>query len=167
MKVAEILSKAQAMGVRLRLDGDIVKIAGPTKSVASIKPEIAAHKPAIVSYLRAAANEPGERNDCPVSADGGAFMPWCAPVTPAQVAAWQAELLELIEEIADSECWSRAALDEVLIRAIRGPLSDLRPNLGYFRERVVEIDAERRARQLIASRTWRAGKDFDNRRGAQ
>ena len=98
---------------------------------------------------------------------GGAFLPWCAPISPAQVAAWQAELLELIEKVADSECWSHAALDEVVTRAVRGPLSDLRPNLGYFRERIAEIEAERRARQLIASRTWRAGKDFDDRRGTQ
>jgi TubC N-terminal docking domain len=165
MNLAEILCTAQAMGVRLRLDGDRVKIAGPIQAVASLKPEIAAHKPEIVSYLLAAANDPGESDSFPVSPDGGAFMPWCAPVTPSQVTTWQAELLELIEEVADSECWSPGALNDVLIRAIRGPLSDLRPNLGYFRQRVADIEAERRAKRLVASRTWSAGKDLDDRRG--
>jgi len=46
MNVDRILNKAQAMGVRLRLDGDRVKMVGPAAAIASIKPELAAYKPA-------------------------------------------------------------------------------------------------------------------------
>lgn len=163
MKVADILSKAHALGVRLRLDGEIVKIAGSVKAVAAIKPDIAAHKPEIVLYLRSAANDPVDV--CfPVSRDGGAFMPWCAPVAPGQVREWMAELVELIEEIANAENWLPAHLDNVLARAVNGPLSDLLPNLHHFRATVAEIDAECEARHLVHLHTWRAGKDFDNRR---
>jgi hypothetical protein len=132
--------------VRLRLDGEIVKIAGSVKAVAAIKPDIAAHKPEIVLYLRSAANDPVDA--CfPLSRAGGAFLPWYAPVSPSQVREWMAELVELIEEIADTENWPTAHLDNVLASAMNGPLSDLLPNLHHFRARVAKIDAEWAARR--------------------
>jgi TubC N-terminal docking domain len=76
MSVAQILSKAQTMGVRLRLDGDRVKIAGPASAVATIKPEIAAHKPEIVAHLCAAANDAADCTGALRSRDGGLYLPW-------------------------------------------------------------------------------------------
>jgi hypothetical protein len=47
----------------------------------------------------------------------------------------------LIEEQAAREWWDTQRLNYVLSRAVRGPLSDLLPNLHYFRERVLHTDA--------------------------
>jgi hypothetical protein len=53
----------------------------------------------------------------------------------------RAELVALIEEQAAREWWDTPRLNYVLSRAVRGPLSDLLPNLHYFRERVLHTDA--------------------------
>ena len=55
-----ILDMARSMGVRLRLEGDRVKVIGPAQSVALIKSDLAANKPVIVAHLRAAANDPAD-----------------------------------------------------------------------------------------------------------
>lgn len=57
MNATVIVNKAKAMGVRLSLNGDKVKLRGPTHAVAAIKPEVAAHKPEIVAHLRAALSD--------------------------------------------------------------------------------------------------------------
>ncbi|MGF6792399.1 hypothetical protein [Paraburkholderia sp. 35.1] len=75
----------------------------------------------------------------------------------------RAELAELIEDMADAEDWPASYRDEVLARAMRGPLHDLLPNLHYFRERVAEFSAECEARALLRRRAWRANEDLSKR----
>ncbi|WP_429497445.1 hypothetical protein ACQUFY_16795 [Robbsia andropogonis] len=70
---------------------------------------------------------------------GASFMPWCAPVSPAQFRTWRGELVEMIEELAALQGWRRDHLDDVLTRAINGPVSDLRPNWRYFRDELHAI----------------------------
>lgn len=42
----------------------------------------------------------------------------------------------MVEALADLEAWPEEHLvDDVLSRAIRGPLANLLPNLAHFRER--------------------------------
>ncbi|MGF6792400.1 hypothetical protein [Paraburkholderia sp. 35.1] len=53
MSVAEILCRARELGVRLRVEGDRVKMKGPPEALAELKPEIAAEKEEVMSFLRA------------------------------------------------------------------------------------------------------------------
>ncbi|TCK44518.1 hypothetical protein B0G84_2891 [Paraburkholderia sp. BL8N3] len=97
MNVDRILNKAQAMGVRLRLDGDRMKMVGPAAAIASIKPELAAYKPAVVARLRAASGSASNCFGALIAADGGAYLPWGAYLSAADVREMRAELVELIE----------------------------------------------------------------------
>lgn len=84
------------------------------------------NKQAILDHLR---------EGFPTDLESGApFMPWCAPISAAQFETWRAQLVQMIEELAELRGWLRADLDEVLTRAINGPASDLRPNWHHFSE---------------------------------
>ncbi|WP_124606446.1 hypothetical protein [Burkholderia sp. Bp9142] len=74
------------------------------------------------------------------------------------------ELVELIEGLADCEGWSHARRDEVLGRAIRGPLSDLLSNLAHFRDRVIVVAAEYQASEALVDDARRAGANLVNRK---
>jgi hypothetical protein len=166
MSVAQLLDRAAAMGVTLRLEGDAVKVGGPRAAREVIRPELAAHKPEIVAHLRAASNDavPADCVGALRSRDGGLYLPWGVPIPADQVREMQAELLGLIETLADYEGWPKDARDEVLTRATRGPLADLMPNLHHFRERVSEARTEYEARRLTHSRAWAAtGRALANR----
>ncbi|WP_235012433.1 TubC N-terminal docking domain-related protein [Caballeronia catudaia] len=151
-----MLSKAQALGVRLRVEGDRVKMRGPAAALAAIKPEIAENKEEIMAILNAAGG-------ALIDPDGGAYLPWGPYLSSADVVRMRAELAEAIEDLADWEDWIPAYRDEILSRAMRGPLSDLLPNLAYFGERVRELNAEAEARFLMRRRSWRAGDELTNR----
>ncbi|MGF6634285.1 hypothetical protein OKW38_002969 [Paraburkholderia sp. MM5496-R1] len=99
----------------------------------------------------------------PVDPDGGAHLPWGPHLSPDDMFGMRAELAELIEDMADAEDWPASYRDEVLARAMRGPLHDLLPNLHYFRERVAEFSAECEARALLRRRAWRANEDLSKR----
>ncbi|SAL75780.1 hypothetical protein AWB74_04874 [Caballeronia arvi] len=43
---------------------------------------------------------------------------------------FRAELVEIIERLADVERWAEGHRNDVLARAIRGPLADLLPSFG-------------------------------------
>jgi hypothetical protein len=137
MNAPEIVGKAKAMGVRLALNGDRVKMRGPAEAVVAIKPEITAQKGEIIAYLRTLESETVP-TDC-VSAlrdpDGGLYLPWGAYLSPDDVNRMRIELVKLIETVADAEEWEDRFRDDVLTRAIRGPLADLLPNLAHFRAR--------------------------------
>ena len=47
----------------------------------------------------------------------------------------------MIEDLAVRERWDAQRLNDVLSRAVRGPLCDLLPNLHYLRERTSHTDA--------------------------
>ncbi|CAE6747380.1 hypothetical protein [Paraburkholderia domus] len=163
MSIAQILTKAQTMGVRLRIDGDRVKIAGPAPAVASIKPEIAAHKPEIMAHLRAAANDAADYSGALHSLDGGLYLPWGPYLSPDDVRRMRGKLVAMIEQLADMEHWDAGRRDDVLTRAIRGPLADLMPNIHRFNARLSEARAEAESRAALDRRTWH-GEGFDDRR---
>ncbi|MFL9952800.1 hypothetical protein PQR65_05235 [Paraburkholderia nemoris] len=139
MSIAQILSKAQLLGVRLSVDGDIVKMKGPAGAIATIKPEIAAHKPEILAYLR----------------DVAEFWPWAPYLGAADVERFRTELVGMIEGLADLERWPVEHRDDVLARAVRGPLADLLPNLAHFRDRLATAQAEAAAQAATTRRAWR------------
>ncbi|MFL9907351.1 hypothetical protein [Paraburkholderia sp. RL17-337-BIB-A] len=89
------------------------------------------------------------------SADGGLYLPWGPCLSPGDVKRMRGELVALIEELADLEQWDSGRRDDVLTRAIRGPLADLMPNLHHFNERLSEARAEAAARDAMDRRTWR------------
>jgi hypothetical protein len=51
-------------------------------------------------------------------------------------AADRVELVDVSEHLADMDGWLQGHLDDVSSRAVRGPLSDLMPNLAYCRKRL-------------------------------
>ncbi|MGM3273726.1 hypothetical protein [Ralstonia sp. 24A2] len=152
MSVAQILSKAKAMGVRLSLNGDGVKLRGPADSIAALKPELAARKPEIVAYLRRAATDVADPSGYPVA--DGPFMPWCPPMSPEGVAGLHADLRATIGKVADIEGWPDNYRAHLLGLVARQPVSSLADDLAYFRERLGAIEAVARVadigRQAVA-----------------
>lgn len=155
---AQILSKADALGVRLFLRGDAVRMVGPESARDAIRPEVIAHKPEIIAYLQHAANDVADVTGLPVA--DGPFMPYLPPITAAQVRAWQAELDAAIVKLAALESWPAAELEHVLYRVERQPLSTLLPDLHWFRERTSAAQAEQQA----IGKAW-SGEGFEDRRG--
>ncbi|CAE6700462.1 hypothetical protein R69927_03270 [Paraburkholderia domus] len=176
MSAADIVERAAALGVVLRLEDERIGIEGPARGVATIKPELAARKPEVMAYLLeqrqdvktpAAGNPPaGEAaNDPPaapdgfagalVDPDGGAYLPWGPYLSPADVQRMRGVLFDMIDELCRFEGWSDERRHDTMTRALRGPLSDLWPNIEYFGGKVRECRAEAEARALLAARSWR------------
>lgn len=147
MSVASLLSKAQAMGVRLILNGDGVKLRGPADSIAALKPELAAHKPEIVAHLRRSANDATDLSRYPVA--DGTFMPWCASMSPERVAGLLADLRATIGSVADIEGWTDERRAHLLGLVARQPVSTLADDLAYFGERLAELAAVRKASTVL------------------
>ncbi|WP_167309919.1 hypothetical protein [Ralstonia mannitolilytica] len=104
MSVASLLSKAQAMGVRLILNGDGVKLRGPADSIMALKPELAAHKLEIVAHLRRAANDATDLSRYPMA--DGPYTPYVVPMSAQRVASLLADLRTAIGAVADIERWT-------------------------------------------------------------
>ncbi|WP_206953354.1 hypothetical protein [Trinickia acidisoli] len=99
------------------------------------------------SKNREAANDPASiPADCIgalQSADGGLYLPWGPYLSPDDARRMRAELVGMIEALADLECWPWAYRDEVLTAAVRGPLSALMPDLHHFTGRLTAARAVR------------------------
>lgn len=87
--------------------------------------------------------------------EGGLYLPWGPHLPPDDVCTMRAELIAIIEVLSALECWASAYRDDVLTRAIRGPLADLLPNISYFRERLEAARAATSARAALKMRSWR------------
>lgn len=167
MSAIETLRKAESLGVRFSLNGEKVRLLGKASAVDEIGAEVAANKPEILAYLRAAVND---AENVPASCigslrdpDGGPYLPWAPYLSPDDVQQKRTELLDAIDRIAALECWPETHRNDVLERAIRGPLIDLLPNLAHFRERLTAARAEAQAREMLECYTWRM-EGFDDRR---
>lgn len=77
----------------------------------------------------------------------GPYFPWCAPVTPDQLHQWQRELAAAIVALAALEGWPDDMTGRIRFRVARQPVSTLLPDLHWFRERIEEAKAARRAMQ--------------------
>lgn len=64
------------------------------------------------------------------------YLPWGPRLSSADVMRMRSDLVGMIEQLSDMEGWPKEHRNDVLTRAIRGPLSDLMPNLAYFRGRL-------------------------------
>ncbi len=71
---------------------------------------------------------------------GGVYLPWGPYFSKDQVIAMRAELVTLIDQLGAREQWDTQRLTNVHSRAARGPLSDMLPNLHYFRARAAGKD---------------------------
>ncbi|MGI0505473.1 hypothetical protein ABY44_20640 [Burkholderia sp. ZZQ-2] len=155
--VAQILGKAESLGVRLRLDGEIVRMNGPKDARDAIRADVIAHKPEIVAHLRAVADDTEPiLADCDGALrdpDGGLYLPWGPCLSAGDVHRMRAELIAMVEALSELECWASAHREDVLTRVIRGPLADLLPNIAYFRERLEAAHAEAAARAVLDRRT--------------
>jgi hypothetical protein len=99
------------------------------------------------------------------ASDGGLYLPWGPCLSLDDVHRMRADLVGMIEALADLETWDAGRRDDVLTRAIRGPLADLPPNLAHFQERLTEARAERAARELADRRSWRCTDEALRNRG--
>ena len=131
MNAERVVSKALAMGVRLTLSGEVVKLRGPAESIAAIKPELAAYKSEVVDYLRRTTDVADELQSYPVA--DGPFMPYMVPLSPERVAGLVADLRSTIAAVADIEGWSEKHRAYVLGLVARQPISTLTDDLAYFR----------------------------------
>ncbi|MDH6150488.1 MULTISPECIES: hypothetical protein [Paraburkholderia] len=180
MNAAQIVERATAMRVRLWIEDGRISMEGPARAVATIKPEIAAHKPEILAYLHGGAHAqttPGPAVSAPPGADVadecagalidpdcGAYLPWGPYLAADNVRRLRAELFAMIDELAHAEGWTRERYADTMGRAANGPLSDLLPNIAYFRAQVIECRAQAETRALPAARSWRL-QGLDDRRG--
>lgn len=159
MSAAQILREAHSLGVRLRLEGNVVKLRGPAKAIASIKPVIAGHKAEIMAYLRAvgddAASLPADCAGALHDPGGGWYLPWGPYLTAADVRRMRADLAGTIDALAALEGWPRGYHDAIMSRALNAPLSALAPDLAYFRERLDDAREDAAMRAAMAARTWR------------
>ncbi|WP_052319429.1 hypothetical protein [Burkholderia sp. A9] len=89
------------------------------------------------------------------SSDGGLYLPWGPYLDPESVERMRGELIAMIEQLSDLEDWPSGTRDDVLTRAIRGPLADLLPNVAHFAERLTTARAGVEARNLLDRRVWR------------
>jgi hypothetical protein len=95
--------------------------------------------------------------------EGGLYLPWGPYLLPGDVRRMRAELVELIEALAALERWPLSTFDDVISRAMRGPLVDLLPNLAHFRECLEVARAEAAALRALELHTTRPG-EFEDRR---
>ncbi|RDK01624.1 hypothetical protein [Paraburkholderia lacunae] len=146
MNVTTLVNEAKAAGVRLYLKDGKVKLRGPVEAMKAVKPKLAPHKAEILAYLRDAESN-GVR--------AGEFWPWAPYLGSDDVRRMRAELVAMIETLADMERWPADHRDDVLSRAIRGPLADLMPNMHHFNERLTAARAEAATRAALEQRTWR------------
>ena len=92
-------------------------------------------------------------------------VPWGPSLSADDVRRMRAELVGMIETLADMENWDEGRRDDVLTRAIRGPLADLLPNLAHFNERLAAARADAEARRIADARAYRVTDDVLRRRG--
>ncbi|MBB5420799.1 TubC N-terminal docking domain-related protein [Paraburkholderia atlantica] len=143
MNMSALIEEAKAAGVRVYLRDGKVKLRGSDEAMAAIRARLAPHKAEILAYLQSAEKQAAE------------FWPWAPYLTAADVERFRAELVAMVERLADLEQWPDEHRDDVLARAIRGPLADLLPNLHHFNDRLTEATAEAAARDAVDKRTWR------------
>ncbi|MBB5409471.1 hypothetical protein HDG34_003413 [Paraburkholderia sp. HC6.4b] len=171
MNAADIVERAAAMCVRLWIEGERISMEGPSRAVATIKPEIAAHKPEILAYLHGGARaeitlapavsappSADVADDCAgalIAPNGGAYLPWGPYLAAYNVRRLRGELFAMVDEVARAERWTHERYADTMRRAANGPLADLLPNIEYFHAKMIECRADIEARALLEARSWR------------
>ncbi|CAG4925694.1 TubC N-terminal docking domain-related protein [Paraburkholderia saeva] len=143
MNIQNLIHDANSAGVRVYLRDGKVKMRGSDEAMEAIRARLAPHKAEILAYLQSAEQQASE------------FWPWAPYLTAVDVERFRTELVGMIERLADMEQWPEEHRDDVLTRAIRGPLADLLPNLHHFNQRLTEATAEAAARDAVDKRAWR------------
>ena len=133
----------------LSLNGDRLHYEGPEKATDRMLPAMNAHRDDLLECVRAVSDTLID----PVS--GAPYLPWGPFLGTGGVQHFRAELVEIIERLADMERWPEEHRNDVLARAIRGPLADLLPNLRHFKERHADLKAQEAVREKIRARSWR------------
>lgn len=147
MNASEIVIRAKASGIHLWVDGPRLKYQGPTAAVDEIRPVLAAHKSEIVDYLQRVANEAADLARYPVA--DGPYTPYAVPMSPERVASLLADLRTTIGKVADIEGWTDERRTHLLGLVARQPVSTLADDLAYFRERLAELEAARKASTVL------------------
>lgn len=127
MNALDLWHECRRRSLRLSLNGDKVRYAGPEESIATMLPAMRASRDALLECVSLVSGLPIE---------DGPFMPYMPPATPGQVRQWQAELDACIVALAALEQWPDQVLEGVLFLVERQPISTLQPDLYHFRERL-------------------------------
>ncbi|MDP9153943.1 MAG: hypothetical protein M3O74_06815 [Pseudomonadota bacterium] len=106
---------------------------GKPHVVQQLLPQMKANRDALLACVAAL--------DGTLSADGP-YLPWGPFLNPERLKQWQCDLFEVVDELAKLERWSDDHYDVVIEAIERQPISTLRPDLAYFRERLDKARAE-------------------------
>jgi hypothetical protein len=137
MKPPSIIAACNAAGVTLNLTSTGLKMSGPTHAIEQLKPAVVAAKKEVVAYLT------HYLGGALLDPDGGYYLPWGPYLNGRDVHRLRVQLLQMIEEVADIEGWEQSCKDNILERALRGPLSDLMPNVHHFTKRLRQKQKEK------------------------
>ncbi|CAJ0777710.1 hypothetical protein [Ralstonia chuxiongensis] len=142
MSAIALLANLKRAGFKLSVRGDKIRVT-PALVPKNIVEAIKENKSALLDCLKnEAINMPGY----PVK--DGPFIPWCAPLTPEDVVAIRAEMVELIGKLAAAEGWTEVHRVRLVETVHRQPLSNLRDDLTYFRARWKAVEVLHRAAEV-------------------
>jgi hypothetical protein len=69
------------------------------------------------------------------------YLPWGPYLAPEDLARWQRDVLDVIANLAGLEGWADETYDLIAQAIERQPISTLRPDLAYFRQRLDDARA--------------------------
>jgi len=143
MNAAQILRKARALNVELWVEGDMLRYRGKRECIAILKPELVAHKSALIAALKGVRADTLDMPGYPVA--DGPFLPYAVPLSAERAAALLSALRATIIRIADIERWPPVYLAALLDRVARQPAATLADDLAYFLRRLEALEVIERA----------------------
>ncbi len=152
MNALDLWHECRRLSMSLSLNGDRLQYEGPEEAIDRMLPAMKAHRDDLLECVRAVSDtliDPGS---------GAPYLPWGPYLGTGGIQRFRAKHVDIIERLADMEGWPQEHRDDVLARAIRGPLADLLPNLHHFNERLAEAKAQEAAREKIRARSWRLNR---------
>ena len=136
MTPLEIWIECRRNRITLTVDGDRLTWRGPKEAADRLLPVMRTNREALRECARELAGLPIE---------DGPFLPVVPCLTPEQMKEWQKELFDAVTELARLEHWTDAHYDNVVLTVERQPVSTLRPDLAYFRERLAKARTPHKA----------------------
>jgi len=134
MTPLEIWTECRRSGITLAVDGNRLTWRGPKDVADRLLPVMRANREALRECTR-------ELDGLPV--EDGPFLPWGPYVAPCLLESMQRELFEVVDELAKIERWRDDDYDLVIGAIERQPISTIRPDLAYFRERLLAVRTRR------------------------
>jgi hypothetical protein len=132
MNALDLWYECRHRSISLTLKGDRLAYSGAPAVVDPLLPAIKENRDSLFACVAAL--------DGALFADGP-YLPWGPYLNPVQLKAWQADLFEVVDELAKLEHWHDDDYDLVIGAIARQPISTLRPDLAHFRGRLTRARA--------------------------